>query len=333
MQPESKIMNEKVNKTLKSAETEDWLDLHVVRPFCYWWAVLFAKLDIHPNTVTILSMIVGAASAIFFACASFYYAGTTGLLLNIVAILLLCLADIFDCTDGQLARMTGKKSRLGRILDGVAGFTWFGPIYHALVLRFYLHHDIEFQLLGIADTDTNVWIATAVVFVLGWVSGIAGLAGQQRLADYYIQIHLFFLKGEKGSELDNSRQQQEIYDQMTKDTPWIERLFQKSYIGYTKKQEAVTPQFQRLMARLREKYGSTDNVPQAIRDEFRAQSLPVIKWNGLLTFNFRSAWLFLFCLLDVPAMNFVWEIVAMGLLAWYVNHRHESFCKRIADKL
>jgi len=120
---------------------------------------------------------------------------------------------------------------------------------------------------------------------------------------------------------------------MTKDTPWIERLFQKSYIDYTKKQEAVTPQFQRLMARLREKYGSTDNVPQAIRDEFRAQSLPVIKWNGLLTFNFRSAWLFLFCLLDVPAMNFVWEIVAMGLLAWYVNHRHESFCKRIADKL
>ena len=31
-------MNEEFNKTLKSAETEDWLDLHVVRPFCYWWA-------------------------------------------------------------------------------------------------------------------------------------------------------------------------------------------------------------------------------------------------------------------------------------------------------
>lgn len=52
-------MNEKIQKTLKSAETEDWLDLHVVRPFCYWWAVFFAKLDIHPNTVTILSMIIG----------------------------------------------------------------------------------------------------------------------------------------------------------------------------------------------------------------------------------------------------------------------------------
>ena len=89
-------MNENLNKTLKSVETEDWLDLHVVRPFCYYWAVLFAKLDIHPNTVTILSMIVGAISAIFFGCASFYYSGTWGLMMNIIAILLLCLADIFD---------------------------------------------------------------------------------------------------------------------------------------------------------------------------------------------------------------------------------------------
>ena len=297
-------MNEKIQKTLKSAETEDWLDLHVVRPFCYWWAVFFAKLDIHPNTVTILSMIIGAASTFFFACGSFYYEGTNGLVMNIIAILLLCLADIFDCTDGQLARMTGKKSRLGRILDGVAGFTWFVPIYHGLVYRFYIHHDIEFAWLGIADTEQNVIIATIVVYILGIISGVAGLAGQQRLADYYIQAHLFFLKGEKGSELDNS-----------------------------KKQEQKTPEFQKMLKAMREKYGSLDNIPADIREDFHKSSLPVITWNGLLTFNFRSAWLFLFCLLDIPVMNFIWEIVAMGLLAWYVNHRHETFCKRIRTRI
>jgi phosphatidylglycerophosphate synthase len=326
-------MNENFSKTLKSSETEDWLDLHVIRPFCYYLAVFFAKFDIHPNTVTIWSMVIGAASAIFFGCGSFYYSGWWGFSMNVIAIILLMIADIFDCTDGQLARLTGKKSRLGRILDGVAGFAWFTPIYLVLVYRFYLHHDIEFSLLGISDTEQNVLIATVVVFVLGLISGITGLAGQQRLADYYIQVHLFFLKGEKGSELDNSKRQQEIYDQMDASTPWVERLFQKSYIGYTQKQEARTPQFQRLMQKIREKFGSTDNMPASVRQEFHDASLPVIFWNGLLTFNFRSFWLFLFCLLDVPVMNFVWEIVAMGLLAWYVNHRHESFCKRIADKL
>ena len=332
-------MNEKYYQTLKSAETEDWLDLHVIRPFCYYCAVFFAKFDIHPNTVTIWSMVIGAASAFFFAQGSFHYGDnfsgntTVGLVYNIIAIFLLMWADILDCTDGQLARMTGKKSRMGRILDGVAGFAWFIPIYVLLTYRFYLHHDWEFSWLGIENNEQNTLIATAIVFGLGLISGIAGLAGQQRLADYYIQVHLFFLKGEKGSELDNSVRQQEIYDQMGKDVSAVERYFQKSYISYTQKQEKATPQFQRLLAALREKYGSLDNIPADIRKEFHDYSLPVIKWNGLLTFNFREFWLFLFCLLDVPAALFVWEIVGMGLLCLYVNKRHEAFCKKMADKL
>ena len=326
-------MNEKFKATLKSSETEDWVDLHIIRPFCYYCAVVFAKFDIHPNTVTILSMFIGAASAIFFGCGSFYYSGTLGLVYNIIGIVLLMIADILDCTDGQLARMTGKKSRIGRILDGIAGFTWFLPIYVALVWRFYLHHDLEFGWLGIENTQQNTLIATAVVTVLGLISGFAGMAGQQRLADYYIQVHLFFLKGEKGSELDNSVRQQEIYDQMPADAPAYERLFQKSYIDYTKKQEQVTPQFQRLMACLREKYGNTDNLPTEVREEFRRHSLPVIFWNGLLTFNFRESWLFLFCLLDVPVMHFFFEIIVMGLLYKYVNRRHEAFCRKMSDSL
>ena len=326
-------MNEKYRATLKSAETEDWLDLHVIRPLCYYCAVGFAKFDIHPNTVTIWSMFIGAASAIFFGCGSFYYGGTTGLVYNIIGVALLMVADILDCTDGQLARMTGKKSRIGRILDGLAGFTWFLPIYVVLVWRFYLHHDIEFQWLGIENNEQNTLIATAVVFVLGCISGFVCMEGQQRLADYYIQIHLFFLKGEKGSELDNSKRQQEIYDQMPKDAPLYERWFQKSYVAYTRKQENVTPQFQRLMARLREKFGSTDQIPADVREKFRRRSLPVIFWNGLLTFNFRESWLFLFCLLDVPVCHFLFEIIVMGLLYKYVNHRHESFCLEMADQL
>jgi hypothetical protein len=279
-------------------------------------------------------MIIGAASAGFFACGSFYYSGTWGLMMNIIAIVLLMIADILDCTDGQLARLSGKKSRLGRILDGVAGFAWFVPIYHLLVYRFYLHHDIEFSLLGVEDTQQNVIIATVIVYILGVISGVMGLAGQQRLADYYIQVHLFFLKGEKGAELDNSKRQQEIYDQMTPEThSWAERYFQKSYIDYTKKQEKVTPQFQRLMQKLREKFGASENIPENVRKEFHDQSLPVIFWNGLLTFNFRSFWLFVFCLLDIPIMNFVWEIVGMGLLYLYINRRHEAFCKKIADTI
>ncbi len=326
-------LRQKAMSTLKSSETEDWLDYRVIRPLSYLWAVLFAKLDIHPNTVTIMSMIIGAGSAYFYAQPSFYYGGTYGLMMNIIAVLLLLWADIFDCCDGQLARMTGKKSRLGRILDGVAGFAWFVPIYIVLVYRFYCHHDIEFGWLGIENNEQNTLIATAIVFVLGLISGIAGLSGQQRLADYYIQVHLFFLKGEQGSELDNSAQQQKIYDE----TPWkgnkVWKFFLKNYVAYTRKQEATTPQFQRMMAAIKEKYGSASNIPASLREEILQHSRGVMPFNGALTFNFRTAFFWFFCLCDIPAMNFVWEIVGMGLLWAYTRHRHEAFCKDIADRL
>lgn len=326
-------MNEKYYQTLKSAETEDWLDYHVVRPICYYIALFFARFDIHPNTVTILSMFFGVGSSIFFAHGSFFYEGSSGLACNIVAIILLIIADLLDCTDGQLARMTGKKSRMGRILDGIAGFVWYVPIYAMIVWRFYIHHDIEFGWLGISDTPTNALIATLIVFVLGAIAGFAGMGAQTRLADYYIQIHLFFQKDEECSELDDSARQQEIYDQMPKDAPLIERVFQKSYIEYTRKQERVTPQFQRLITLLRKQYPKSKDIPTPVKEEFHRHSLSLMKWNGLLTFNFRSAFFFLFCLLDVPVLHFLWEAIGITLLKWYVNHRHESFCKEIADKI
>ena len=326
-------MNEKVYQTLKSAETEDWVDYHIIRPFSYLWVRFFAYLGIHPNTVTILSMIIGAGSCVFFAHGSYHYEGWSGLLFNLLAILLLMIADVLDCVDGQLARLTGKKSRIGRILDGAAGFVWFIPIYSALVYRFYQHHDLEFGWLGLNGDSTTVWIATAIAFALALLSGFMGISGQQRLADYYIQVHLFFLKGEKGSELDNSARQQEIYEQTNWEGRKAEKLFQQSYVDYTRKQEQATPEFQRLLTVLRERYGSLDNLPEEVRREIHAHSLALMPWNGLLTFNFRSAWLFLFCLLDVPVVFFLFEVIGMGLLTKYINHRHETFCRQIADKL
>ena len=91
-----------------------------------------------------------------------------------------------------------------------------------MIYRFYLHHDLEFQWLGIEDTPANALIVTGIAYIIGVIAGFMGTGGQQRLADYYIQVHLFFLKGEKGSELDNSKRQQEIYDQMDESTPAYE---------------------------------------------------------------------------------------------------------------
>lgn len=325
-------MNEKVYASLKSADTEDWVDYHIVRPFTYYWAVGFAKLGIHPNTVTIASMVIGAASAFFFAHGCWYYEGKWGIFYNLTAFLLLFVADILDNTDGQLARMTNKKSALGRILDGLAGYAWYLPIYVALVYRFYVHHDIEFGLLGLnGDSTLTVGIATAVVFIMAIISGLAGIAPQQRIADYYIQAHLFFLKGEKGSELDNVKRQQELLDQIPQKGHFWQRLIQRSYVDYTYQQERVTPQFQRLMALLRKRYGDTSNFPESVRQQFVRYSKPTLNYVFMLVFNFRTSYLLLFCLLDVPVLTFFFESIVVTLIMRYTIRRHEAFCRKIAD--
>ena len=123
-------MNEQYYQTLKSAETEDWLDFHVIRPFCFQLARLFARFDIHPNTVTIASMFIGVASCWFFAQGSFYYQGVMGVIYNLIAIFLLMWADFFDCTDGQLARRAMWGAFLTALQDSFGSFPsitlWYG---------------------------------------------------------------------------------------------------------------------------------------------------------------------------------------------------------------
>lgn len=322
-----------IESTYKSTDTEEWLDRVWTRPIGYWWALLFRRLGVHPNTVTVLSMIIGAGSAFFFAHGSYRTEGWYGLWMNIIAVLLLAWANFYDSADGQLARMTGQKTRLGRILDGAASEVWFIPIYIALVYRFYIHHGLEFQLIGLEDNAQNAWIVTLLLFVMVLYSGFVCHSHQCGIADYYRQIHLYFLKGEAGSELDTSLQQQKIYEQ----TPWkgniLWKLFLKNYIGYTRRQEKQTPNFQNLMKKLREKYGDTENIPQDFRAKFRMHSLPMMQWTNILTFNTRAIVLYTTCLIDLPWVYFFFEVFIMTAICRYMRFRHERFCKDLCSQL
>lgn len=88
--------------TLKSADTEEWIDILFYRPAGYRWALLFRRLGVHPNTVTVFSIILGVASGVLF-----YY---KDICLNVSGILLLVWANMYDSADGQLARLTGQKT-------------------------------------------------------------------------------------------------------------------------------------------------------------------------------------------------------------------------------
>lgn len=303
--------------TLKSDDVEEWLDLKIVRPLGYWWTLFFYKLGVHPNTVTVLSMIIGGASGFFLS----RRADTTeGLIYNIIGVLLIMWANIYDSTDGQLARLTGKKTRLGRIIDGAAGDIWFISIYVGLVVRLF-PQDIPF---------TNIqwgWWA----FVLMATSGFLCHSRQCNLADYYRQAHLFFLKGEANSELDNYKQQKQLYDQAKWSDDVIWKFFLFTYVKYTKAQEVQTPEFQKFMAVVKATYST--EIPQALRDDFRAHSLSLIKYVNMLSFNTRAIVLYISCLIDMPYLYPLFEIIVLMSMFFYMRSSHEKFCKQLRQNV
>lgn len=298
------MTNEQKNKdlqaTLKSGDTEEWIDLLFYRPIGYKWALLFQRMGISPNAVTIASIFLGIGAGCLF-----YF---NDLLLNMAGMCLLIWANMYDSADGQLARMTGQKSELGRILDGLCGDIWFFTIYAAICLRLQ------------SEWGFSIWILAAVT---GFFH-----SKQAAMADYYRNIHLFFLKGKNGSELDNSAQQEALFHSLSWSKDGLFKLFIWFYARYTRSQESLSPAFQRFSKLLKVKYG--DSVPQNIRDLFRKDSLPLMKYTNILSFNTRVIVLFLSLLFNLPWLYFVFELTILNGLLIYMIFKHESLCKQLS---
>lgn len=305
-----------LSASFKSMDTEEFLDIYLNRPIGYAWALLFKRLGVHPNVVTILSIILGVAAGVMF-----YYPDMKH---TVIGILLLMWANHYDSCDGQLARMTGKKTRWGRMLDGFAGDLWFFAIYFAICLR------LTFRPLpfGIGEADGAVWGVS--IWILAIVSGTYCHSRQCALADYYRNIHLFFLQGKAGSELDNFKQQRELF----RGLPWKGNFWWKAFLyfygNYTRKQESMTPNFQRFYTWVQQRYG--DEIPQALRDEFRSLSLPLMKYANILTFNTRAVVLYVSLLAGEPWVYFFFEVFVMTALFLYMRHRHEAMCAFLYHK-
>ena len=109
---------------LKSAEIEELSDVYFFRPLGLLVARAGQALGGTPMTLTIIGTFIGILGGTFLR---YDWLALTGFAL-------LILHSIFDSADGQLARMTGRVSDLGRVLDGMSGYATHIAIYIAIAV-------------------------------------------------------------------------------------------------------------------------------------------------------------------------------------------------------
>lgn len=155
-------------RSIKSFDTEEKIDLYFYRPFGFLIAKAALPLGLSPTHLTLFGLAAGLASGYFF-----YHNETNTSLL--IAAVLFVMAGVFDSSDGQLARMGGKSTPLGLVLDGICDNLVFAAAY-----------------IGSALTLHAIWG--------GWIWPVAVFAGvchsfQSSMLDYYNREYLFFGAG------------------------------------------------------------------------------------------------------------------------------------------
>lgn len=283
-----------IKSTYKAKDTEELIDRIFYRPLGYVMALASKSAGLTPNAVTIISIFVGVAAGHFF-----YYGDIT---LNLYGIALLILANAMDSADGQLARITNTKSRIGRILDGFGGNLWFVSIY--------LH--LYFRLIN------NGYDPFIFLFIL-----IAGISHsfQSAYADYYRNYYLMFVHGNNKSEIDESNKLSEDYKKLSWSKNFTKKFLMRVYLNYTIQQELFSKNTIKLYQQTKEKMNS--NIQPQLSSIFRLLNKPLVKYYNILTTNTRMIFLFFALFINLPELYFLFELTLLNILFVYVVLKHE----------
>ena len=123
----------------KAYDMEELLDIWFFHPIGFEIAKFAAGRKMTAMHVTYFGMAAGMAGGSMLARPLTAFAG----------IMLMIFSSILDSADGQLARMTGQTSLLGRILDGVTGYLMFACAYIGLALWYTSEHPGAYWIFGL----------------------------------------------------------------------------------------------------------------------------------------------------------------------------------------
>ena len=142
-------------KTRKSPDL--FWNAYVCRPIAALLLSGIARTRITPNQITLLSLVVTAASAAILI-------GVPGYAGLVAGIVVFELSYVLDCADGMLARWRGTASETGHLLDFLIDEIKAFIVLSAVAFRLYLERSdpwfLELGLLGLLALATGIALTT-----------------------------------------------------------------------------------------------------------------------------------------------------------------------------
>jgi len=119
---------------------DELINIYLLRPVASMIVWLIYPTRITPNQVTMTAIIFGVAAAYCYSIGSPCAIAIAGILI--------VLKDLFDDTDGQLARAKNLYSRRGRFLDSIGDFIVDVTVFSAITMEVYRLHPTPWALLA-----------------------------------------------------------------------------------------------------------------------------------------------------------------------------------------
>ena len=288
--------------TYKAPEVEGVLDLYFYRPIGFRLAQFFERLKMTPAGVTLFAGLFGIVAGHLY----FY----RNLRVNIVGMALHVCANALDNADGQLARLTHRETREGRIIDSLADHIGFLSIYVHLTLRYLAEG------------------SSPAICLLAMAAGISH-ALQGAAADYYRSTYLYFRTAPVAPTLDSSSLLKLDYRELRwQRRPWKKFLL-ALYLNFTRQQEILGPQLKKLRDLIGQLFQG--EIPNWLRTRYRNLASPTLKWWGLLMTNSRMLVLFALLFIGQPIYYFWFELIPLNLLLVYLITRQEHMAESLLE--
>jgi hypothetical protein len=285
----------------KGAVVEEWIDLTFFRPVGVRLARRLMPTRVTPDQVTLGCLLIGLLAGHLFLYDS--------VALNLLGLALFIVSDVFDSADGQLARMRGTSTRVGRMLDGVSDNFRF--------LNLYAHLGVRLMLAG--------WTG-AEAFGLATLAGVSH-SMQSTAADFIRQAWLYFVARKGEFDLP------ETVEPTPAGAGIGERIMRHIYRGYVRRQARLFPCTSALVRARRSAAGEAGEAPDtAAYAEYAQAQERSVRRCAWIAQNIRFALLAVTAVPGWPEGFFWLTLVPLNLVLVLIIAAHERHSAALGPK-